>query len=73
MTLDELPHRGRAVVVSIGGSGPERRRVMDLGLLPGVEITAQLDNPLGDPMAYLIRGCLIALRRSQARHIEVRT
>ena len=72
MRLDELSHRGHAVVVSVGGSGPERRRIMDLGLLPGVEITAQLSNPLGDPMAYLVRGCLIALRRSQARHIQVR-
>jgi Fe2+ transport system protein FeoA len=72
MRLDELPHRGRAVVVSIDGSGPDRRRVMDLGILPGVEVTAQLSNPLGDPMAYLVRGCLIALRRSQARHIQVR-
>jgi Fe2+ transport system protein FeoA len=72
MTLDELPYRVRAVVVSIDGAGPERRRVMDLGLLPGVEVTAQLSNPLGDPVAYLIRGCLIALRRSQARHIQVR-
>ena len=73
MTLDELPHRARAVVVGIDGAGPERRRVMDLGLLPGVEITAHLSNPLGDPTAYLIRGCLIALRRSQARHIHVRS
>jgi Fe2+ transport system protein FeoA len=73
MTLDELPHRCRAVVVSIDGAGPERRRVMDLGLLPGVEVTAHLTNPLGDPMAYLVRGCLIALRRSQTRHIQVRS
>lgn len=72
MTLDEVPHRGRAVVVSVDGAGPERRRIMDLGLLPGVEVTAQLNNPLGDPMAYLVRGCLIALRRSQTRHIRVR-
>ncbi|MFI5954445.1 ferrous iron transport protein A [Cryptosporangium sp. NPDC051539] len=72
MTLDELPHRSRAVVVSVEGTGPDRRRVMDLGLLPGVEVTAQLHSPFGDPTAYLVRGCLIALRRSQARHIQVR-
>jgi Fe2+ transport system protein FeoA len=46
---------------------------MDLGLLPGAEVTAHLHSPLGDPTAYLVRGCLIALRRSQARLIQVRT
>lgn len=72
MTLDELPDRSRAVVVSVDGSGPDRCRILDLGLLPGVEVTAQLSSPLGDPTAYLVRGCLIALRRSQARSIQVR-
>ena len=71
MTLDELPDRTRAVVVSVGGGGPDRRRVMDLGLVPGVEVRAHLHSPLGDPTAYLVRGCLIALRRSQARSIQV--
>ncbi|GAA0269004.1 FeoA family protein [Cryptosporangium japonicum] len=72
MTLDELPHRSRAVVVRIDGAGPGRSRVMDLGLLPGAEVTAHLPSPLGDPTAYLVRGCLIALRRDQARLIQVR-
>lgn len=73
MTLDELPHRASAVVVGLDGEGPDRRRVMDLGVIPGVVIAAHVDSPLGDPTAYLVRGCLIALRRSQARNIRVRT
>jgi len=44
---------------------------MDLGLLPGLEVRADLTSPLGDPTAYLVCGSLIVLRRSQARHIHV--
>lgn len=72
MTLDEVPQQARAVVLRVGGAGADRSRLMALGLLPGVEVTRRMTSPLGDPTAYLVRGCLIALRRSQARCIEVR-
>lgn len=52
--------------------GGERRRFMDLGILPGAEITAELRSPSGDPTAYRIRDTLIALRQEQADHIHVR-
>jgi DtxR family transcriptional regulator, Mn-dependent transcriptional regulator len=51
---------------------PERRRFMDLGVLPGTVITAEFAAPGGDPMAYRIRGALIALRREQADQILVK-
>ncbi|WGY00434.1 FeoA family protein [Nocardioides sp. QY071] len=71
MTLDELPHSGRAVVTRLDATGAERRRLMDLGVLPGVTVTAEATSPLGDPTAYRIRGAVIALRRAQARLIRV--
>lgn len=71
MTLDELPRSARAVVASLDARGSQRRRLMDLGVLPGVEIVAQGTSPLGDPTAYLVRGSVIALRRVQARGIHI--
>ena len=53
--------------------GFTRRRLLDLGLTPGAEITAEYSSFLGDPMAFRVRGSLIALRRQQAQHILIRT
>jgi ferrous iron transport protein A len=71
MTLDQLPRRVRGTVTALDISGAERRRLMDLGLLPGAEVQVDMTSPLGDPTAYVVRGSLIALRRSQARAIQV--
>jgi len=51
--------------------GAERRRLMDLGLLPGTTIEVEMSSAGGDPIAYRIRGALIALRKSQAQLISV--
>jgi DtxR family transcriptional regulator, Mn-dependent transcriptional regulator len=51
--------------------GVERRRLMDLGLLPGTTISVEMVSAGGDPTAYRIRGALIALRKSQADQIFV--
>jgi Fe2+ transport system protein FeoA len=44
---------------------------MDLGILPGTPVAAEIRSPSGDPTAYRIRGALIALRRDQADLIHV--
>lgn len=49
--------------------GAERRRMMDLGILPGTIVRAEMTSPGGDPTAYRIRGTLIALRQEQAKLI----
>jgi DtxR family transcriptional regulator, Mn-dependent transcriptional regulator len=51
--------------------GAERRRMMDLGILPGTSIQAEMTSPSGDPTAYRIRGALIALREEQAKMILI--
>ena len=71
MTLDQLPRGAGAVITALDSHGPERRRLMDLGLLPGSEVQADLTSPLGDPTAYLVCGSLIVLRRSQTRAVHV--
>ncbi len=51
--------------------GLERRRLLDLGVVPGTEIAAELISPSGDPTAYRVRGALIALRREQSSLIHI--
>ena len=51
--------------------GPQRRRLLDLGVVPGTVITAEFASAAGDPVAYRIRGALIALRRRHAEWIVV--
>jgi DtxR family Mn-dependent transcriptional regulator len=53
--------------------GFTRRRLLDLGLTPGVTVTAELTSLFGDPMAYRVRGTLIALRRDQAEQILIKS
>lgn len=62
----------RVVRISAACQGPQRRRLLDLGVVPGTRITARLRSAAGDPVAYEIRGALIALRREQAEWILVR-
>lgn len=51
--------------------GAERRRLLDLGILPGTRIRAEMRSPGGDPTAYRVRDSLIALRHDQARLIHL--
>lgn len=61
----------RVMALAPGLRGQERRRLLDLGLLPGTEVTAELRSPSGDPTAYRIRGATIALRAEQAKHVRI--
>jgi len=73
-TLDLLGPGESASVVGISRRcrGQQRRRLMDLGLLPGTVVTAELRSAAGDPTAYLIRGATIALRKAHAGMIHIR-
>ena len=51
--------------------GVERRRLMDLGILPGTSIEIEMSSPSGNPKAYRVRGAVIALRKSQAEDIRI--
>jgi DtxR family Mn-dependent transcriptional regulator len=67
----ETGQRGRVLGLSPACRGPERRRLLDLGFVPGTEVLAEMSSPGGDPIAYRVRGTLIALRREQAGLIRV--
>ena len=58
-------------VIALRSEGLERRRLLDLGLTPGTVVECEYPSPLGEPMAYRIRGALIALRNEQGDQIEI--
>lgn len=62
---------GQVVSLSPRLRGADRRRMMDLGILPGTTIEVEMTSPSGDPTAYKVRGALIALRKEQAQLIRV--
>jgi len=69
--LGELPVGVRARVVETSGSGKHQRRMLDMGFVPGAEVTAIRKAPLGDPIEYRIKETSVALRREDADTISV--
>jgi len=67
----EVGHSARVVGISPACQGSQRRRLLDLGVVRGTTIDAVFRSAAGDPVAYNIRGALIALRREQADWIRV--
>ncbi len=63
--------KGTVQAISMTCRKHERRRLMDLGILPGTVIEAVMRSPGGDPTAYRVRGALIALREEQSRWIYI--
>ncbi len=69
--LKEVPVGGTARVVKIHGEGAVKRRIMDMGITRGVEITVRKVAPLGDPIEITVRGYELSLRKADAESIEV--
>ncbi len=59
------------MISKINLNGLTRRRLFDLGFIPGTIIQVVFESPLGDPVAYLVKDTLIALRREESEKIEV--
>lgn len=70
--LCQLPIGRKAMVTQLCAEGITRRRLLDLGLIENGLVEAIRKSPLGDPVAYKIRGALIALRREESSRIRVR-
>ncbi|MBQ9393271.1 MAG: ferrous iron transport protein A [Oscillospiraceae bacterium] len=70
-TLAELAVGQSARVTAISLRGAKRMRLQELGFLPGGRVTALQESPFGDPVAYGVLDTVIALRRSDARSIEI--
>lgn len=70
-SLIDIPVGDSARVLNILTIGANRRRLLDLGLVPGSQVEVIRRSPAGNPTAYLIKGTLIALRNEDARQILV--
>lgn len=70
-TLDQLPLLQTCYVYDLCADGSFRRRMLDLGIVSGTKITAVHKSILGDPVAYEIRGAVLALRKEDAKKVRV--
>ncbi len=71
LRLSDLGEGESAYVKEVSARPGMDRRLTDLGLVPGTQVTCVLQSPAGDPRAYWIRGALIALRGSDAGGVRV--
>ncbi|MBQ1631889.1 MAG: ferrous iron transport protein B [Clostridia bacterium] len=72
MTLRELKPGESAVVETVGGEGALRQHFLDMGVIPGVQMTLVKLAPMGDPMEFLIHGYELTLRVADAEKIDVK-
>ena len=71
-SLTDLQRGDAGVLEGIDLPGEEARRLMELGFLPGMRITAGRSAPGGDPRVFQVDGSEIALRRETARRLKIR-
>ena len=71
MTLDELEMGKTAKVARLLGEGPVKRRIMDMGLTKGTEVTVRKVAPLGDPIEITVLNYELSIRKADAEMIEV--
>ena len=73
MTLDMIGVGNSAVIKAVGGDGPLRCRLLDMGLIPRTRVTLEKIAPMGDPIEIRMRGYELTLRVDDAKKIEVTT
>ena len=71
MTLKQLQIGESAVIESVGGQGALRQHFLDMGMIPGVEVTVVKFAPMGDPMEIQLHGYELTLRLEEADQIEI--
>ena len=71
MTLTELPIGRDARVTAVNGESSVTRRLLEMGLIPGVTVNVIKSAPFGDPIEVRLRGYSLAMRKSEADAIEV--
>ena len=70
-TLKDTPCGHTVIVTRIEGEGAVKRRIMDMGITKGTELTLKKIAPLGDPLEITVRGYDLSLRKADAEMIEV--
>lgn len=72
ITLNNIKAGSSATVIGIALTGPLKRRLIDMGITPGVKIKIKKFAPLGDPIEIELRGYELSIRRSEAKNIFVK-
>lgn len=70
-TLKELKPGQSCTVVKVTGVGALRRRLFDMGITPGAQVTMRKLAPLGDPMEIRLRGYELSVRKAEAEEVLV--
>ena len=71
MNLKETKIGDTVTVMKLKGEGAVRRRIMDMGITKGVDVTVRKVAPLGDPIEVTVRGYELSIRKADAENIEV--
>lgn len=71
MNLTSLPIGAIAKVLSVNGDNPITKRLMEMGVVPGVSVRVIKSAPFGDPLEIRVRGYHLAMRKTEANQIEV--
>lgn len=71
MKLSELQIGKSGVIKDVGGSGALRQHFLDMGMIPGAEVTVVKLAPMGDPMELQVHGYELTLRLAEAAQIEI--
>ena len=72
MTLNQLKTGSSGIITAVGGDGPLRCRLLDMGFIPHTRVTLQKVAPMGDPIEIMVRGYELTLRVEEARKIEIK-
>lgn len=70
-TLNDVKIGRSAKILKLHGEGAVKRRIMDMGITKGVQVTVRKVAPLGDPIELTVRGYELSIRKSDAEMIEV--
>ncbi len=69
--LSDVKESRTARVVRVGGNGPLRRRILEMGIVKGTEVYVEKYAPLRDPMELIVKGYHVSLRVAEAEQITV--
>jgi ferrous iron transport protein A len=70
-SLSRLKPSEKGIILRVGGNGPIRRRILEMGVVAGSQVEVEYIAPLGDPIAIKVKGYHLSLRKEEADGIEV--
>ncbi|MGN1415478.1 MAG: ferrous iron transport protein A [Oscillospiraceae bacterium] len=71
MTLNELKPGECGIITAVGGEGPLRCRLLDMGIIPKTAVTLRKTAPMGDPIEIHLRGYDLTIRLDDSKNIEI--